>query len=218
MAKKVSRHLTPLEPYVIPSCSNSTLLPDGITLVIIKCAALTVAGPLPSTVHVANGDTLAVQLAVPLLKAQFKSTPEHATAVAPVPDNPTVCGLAGASSAKDKAAVREPVVDGVKTVVTVQLEPTPKVEPHVVDLEKSDAPEPVMVILERFRVADPTLVRVTIDGELDEPTTMAPKDSDVGENDVLGPVILPTVNVCEALFVAPSTSVAVAWIVWVPLE
>ena len=85
-----------------------------------------------------------------------------ATALVPVPDTGTCCGLPEALSVKFRVAVSVPVVVGLKMILAVQLAEAARVEPHVLlKTSKSEAAVPVkaMLLIEIWLL--PVLVRVT---------------------------------------------------------
>jgi hypothetical protein len=86
--------------------------PDGIASVTATLSA--VSGPWLLTVSV----YVRVSLTDAGLGVADRLIPRSAMCV-PVPDSATVCGLAGASSAKLSRAVRDPVADGLNVMYTV---------------------------------------------------------------------------------------------------
>ena len=84
----------------------------------------------------------------------------------------TACGLPPPSSLITRDAVRLPAAAGVKTTLTVQLAPAPKLLPQVLVLlwEKSLAFAPRNVICQRLTTVPPTLVITTGSEPLGEPT------------------------------------------------
>src|SRR5690348_3909816 len=93
-------------------------------------------------------------------------------AEAPVPVSATVCGLLGASSAKESAALRAPVAPGVNVTLTVQVAFTARACPEQVSavLAKSLAFAPVGVTEVMCRMAPPLFVTVTDWATLDVDT------------------------------------------------
>lgn len=83
----------------------------------------------------------------------------------PVPVKGMVWGLAGASSVKDKFALREPAAAGVKVSLTVQVAEGARVAAQVfAEITKSEAFVPVTVIEDMFRAALPVFISVTVMG------------------------------------------------------
>src|SRR5215472_16505345 len=83
------------------------------------------------------------------------------TALVPIPLTPSDCGLLTALSVKVRLALRVPMLVGVKVTLIVQLAPTARLEPQLLDWAKSLLLAPVRAMAERFKVAVPELVRVT---------------------------------------------------------
>jgi hypothetical protein len=81
----------------------------------------------------------------------------------PVPDNATVWGLFPAESVNASVAVREPVADGVKVMLTVQLADPARDAPQVLaEMVKSAASVLEMLMLLMLMAAVPPLLNVTV--------------------------------------------------------
>jgi hypothetical protein len=115
----------------------------------------------------------------PALVGDTVTLPEDA--VAPVPDNATVCGLFVAESAIVNVAAREPVVVGLNAIETEQLVDAARLLPQVLlEIEKSPELVPVSEML--LIVIDELLplVKVVDWVPLLEPTLIVPNDRVVG--------------------------------------
>src|SRR6187551_2504888 len=95
----------------------------------------------------------------------------------PVPESATVCGLLGASSAKESEALRAPVALGLNVTLTVQVALTATVAPVQVSalLAKSPAFVPVRETEVTCRLVLPLLVTVTDWATLVVPVPWLPK-------------------------------------------
>src|SRR5690242_11413537 len=95
----------------------------------------------------------------------------------PVPLSATVCGLAGASSVKERDALRAPVAVGAKVTLTVQVALTATVAPVQVSalLPKSPALVPVKPTEVICKLVLPLLVTVTVWAGLVVPVPWLPK-------------------------------------------
>ena len=85
-------------------------------------------------------------------------------------------------SVTDTVAVREPVADGVKVTLMLQLCPAPTLLPQVLVCLKSPELVPVIAMLEMPRVVFPRFLSVKVCGPLVCPTLMLPKFRLGGEN------------------------------------
>jgi hypothetical protein len=128
------------------------------------------------------------------------------------PERVAVCGLLPAESVNTRLAVRVPEADGVKVMVTEQLDAAIKVEPHVLlVIAKSDALAPVMAMLVMVRAEVPPLLKVTDFGELVEPIATLAKVMLVGAIDTppaLEPVAVPDRETCSNVPLAETARVA----------
>ena len=88
----------------------------------------------------------------------------------PVPLKDAVCGLPGALSVTLREAVREPVVEGVKVTLMVQLAPADNEAGQLFVSAKSPPFVPVMPTEVMVRVPLPLLVKVVTSGLLSIPT------------------------------------------------
>ena len=79
----------------------------------------------------------------------------------PVPLSGAVCGLPGALSAMESAAVRKPDAEGVNVTLMLQLAPAARLVPQVVVRAKFAALVPVIVMLVMVMLAVPVFVSVT---------------------------------------------------------
>lgn len=85
------------------------------------------------------------------------------TAPLPDPERVAVCGLLPAESVNTRLAVRVPEADGVKVMVTEQLDEAVKVDPHMLlVIAKSDALAPVIAMLLIEMPDVPLLLSVTV--------------------------------------------------------
>src|SRR6185437_12174729 len=123
------------------------------------------------------------------------ASPENAIAVAerlttgaftPVPVNPTVCGLPGASSGKLRPPLRAPAPPAVKVTCTVQAAPEAKVVPQSVVSEKSPLFVPVKPIVVNVTVCEVEFVIVKSFTAEATPTARFPKSKLPGEIDRVG--------------------------------
>ena len=90
--------------------------------------------------------------------------------VAPVPVRLIVCGLPAALSVIAREAVREPVAEGVKVTLIVQLAPAATLVPQVFVCAKSPLLVPVTAMLVMLSAAVPLFVSVTVCAALVVPT------------------------------------------------
>ena len=109
----------------------------------------------------------------------------------PVPLRGTVCGLPAALSAMDRVAVRAPAAVGRNVTLMVQLDPTLKEDPQVVEREKSPAFVPVRVIPPIVMVAVPVFRSVTTDAVLEVFNAWTAKTMEVGVTLATGAVPVP---------------------------
>jgi hypothetical protein len=137
---------------------------------------------------------------------------ESVVAASPDPERVAVCGLLLAESVNTRLAVRAPEADGVKVMVTEQLDEAIKVEPHVLlVIAKSDALAPVMAMLLIVMADVPLLLNVTDFEELVEPIATLAKVTLVGDTDtppVLEPVAVPERATCRDAPLAETFRVA----------
>lgn len=111
---------------------------------------------------------------------------ERVVAAEADPESVAVCGLLTAESVNTRLAVRDPAADGVKVMVTEQLDAAIKVEPQVLPvIAKSDALAPVIAMLVMVMAEGPALLNVTDFGELIEPIATLGNATLVGETDTL---------------------------------
>jgi len=109
----------------------------------------------------------------------------------PVPDSDTVCGLPGALSVTETAALLDPVADGRNVTLIVQLAPAAKLDPHVVVREKSPALVPVTVMLLIVMLEFPVFVRVVLRAVLVMFTAWTPNAREAGDRLAVGLVPVP---------------------------
>ena len=205
-----------------------------VTLSVVETDGGLVADPVAVTVHVPGEDgavnkpallmvphvavhaTLAVAVNC---SVAFTSTVglvgamERVVSALPDPERVAVCGLFPAESANTRLAVRVPEADGVKAMVTEQLDEAIKVEPHVLlVIAKSDALAPVIAMLLIVMVDVLALLNVTDFEELVEPIAMFPKVTLVGDTDtppVLDAVAVPDRVTCSNVPLAETLRTAV---------
>jgi hypothetical protein len=165
--------------------------------------------------HVAVQVTLvvAVNCSVPFTNTVgLVGAMERTDATLADPDRDAVCGLLPAESVNTRLAVRVPATDGVKVMVTEQLDEAIKVDPQVLlEIAKSDAFVPVMAILLMEMADVPVLLNVTDFGELVEPIATFANVTLVGDTDtppVLDPVAVPDRATCRGLPLAEMFKVA----------
>jgi hypothetical protein len=129
------------------------------------------------------------------------------------PERVAVCGLLPAESVNTKLAVRAPEAEGVKVMVTEQLDNAIRVEPHVLPvIAKSDALAPVIAMPVMATAEAPPLLNVTDFGELVEPMATLGKATLVGETDTLPALELvpvPARDTCNDVPLAVMPRVAV---------
>jgi hypothetical protein len=129
------------------------------------------------------------------------------------PESAAVCGLLPALSVKTRLAVRVPEADGVKVIVTEQLEPETSVAAHVLlVIAKSVASAPVIAMPLMVSVVAPVLLNVTDFAELVDPIAVFANVTLAGATDtlvVLDPVPVPERAACSAVPLARMLSVAV---------
>jgi len=102
------------------------------------------------------------------------------------PERAAVCGLLPAESVNTRVAVRTPEAEGVKVMVTEQLEDAIKVAPHVLlVIAKSEELAPVIAIPVMLRTDVPPLLSVTDLGELVDPIATLEKVTLPGDTDTL---------------------------------
>jgi hypothetical protein len=102
------------------------------------------------------------------------------------PERAAVCGLLPAESVNTRVAVRTPEAEGVKVMVTEQLEDAIKVAPHVLlVIAKSEELAPVIAIPVMLRTDVPPLLSVTDLGELVDPIATLAKVTLPGDTDTL---------------------------------
>ena len=109
-----------------------------------------------------------------------------ADAFTPVPVNPTVCGLPGASSDKLRLPLRAPTAPAVKVTCTVQTAREAKVVPQSVVSEKSPLFVPVKPIVVNVTVCEVEFVIVKSCAAEAAPTAWFPKSKLPGEIDRVG--------------------------------
>lgn len=128
----------------------------------------------------------------------------------PVPVKGAVLGVLVALLTTLSEADLAPAETGVKVMLILHPSPAPKVAPQVVVLLKSPELAPVIVIEEIAIVAPPVFVRVTVTGELELPTDMEPKATDVGERLPVGAVPVPVRGALSGLVEALVVKVRLA--------
>ena len=119
--------------------------------------------------------TILAALVFPTLVAgKFKLEGVTVTGRIPVPVKLTDCGLLLALSVMASVADLAPTAPGVKTTLTVQVRPAPRVPPHVVpDLAKSLAFAPVKEAPESVKAVGSLFLIVTVFAALVVPTVVA---------------------------------------------
>jgi hypothetical protein len=138
---------------------------------------------------------------------------ERVVGVLADPERVAVCGLLPAESVNTRLAVRVPEADGVKVMVTEQLDDAIKVEPHVLlVIAKSDALAPVITMLVMVMAEVPPLLNVTDFEMLVEPIATLAKVMLVGDTDTplaLEFVAVPDKETCSNAPLAETLRVAV---------
>jgi hypothetical protein len=95
--------------------------------------------------------------------------------LAPVPERTTVCGLPLALSATLTAAVKDPLADGVKVTLIVQLPPAVTLAPQLLLCAKAPGFAPVSAIPVILKAPLPVSLNVTVWAALVAPTAWLPK-------------------------------------------
>lgn len=137
-------------------------------------------GPVPVFVRVTVEQfTCAPTVELPQPEDPLLRLTTGTAATTPVPDNATLCGLPVALSVKTRESVLAPVDVGVNVRPTVQLEPMPRVDEHV--LELTEYCVPVCSAIEVIDTdSEPVLVSVTVLGADGVLIVWLPKLIDVG--------------------------------------